>query len=236
LLYYANPYRTRGLKRLYAQFVAKNSLCFDVGSHIGNRVSCWRRLGARVVAIEPNSDCVRILRWLYGNDDQVAIHEMGLGSASGTGSLLIDEANPTVSTLSEPWAEAITGSVRFASVRYSQRRTVPIVTLDELIARHGSPDFVKIDVEGYESEVLLGLSQAIPALSFEYLPEATDAAVECIDVLERLGRYEYNYSRGESHVLANRQWIDGTQMHAALAGPLMQSDSGDIYARLCVAS
>jgi len=82
---------------------------------------------------------------------------------------------------------------------------------------------VKIDVEGYELEVLLGLSQAIPALSFEYLPEATAAAVECIEALEQLGRYEYNHSRGESHVLSNSTWIDAVQMRAALSSPSMTS-------------
>ena len=72
-MYYGIPFRARRLRRFYAQFVHPRALCFDVGAHAGNRVRCWRQLGARVVAIEPQPDFVRVLRWLYGNDGGVEI-------------------------------------------------------------------------------------------------------------------------------------------------------------------
>ena len=70
-MYYGIPFRARRLRRFYSEFVHAGALCFDVGAHVGNRVGCWRRLGARVVAIEPQPDFVRILRWLYGDDNGV---------------------------------------------------------------------------------------------------------------------------------------------------------------------
>ena len=45
---------------------------------------------------------------------------------------------------------------------------VPVTTLDALIERHGVPSFVKVDAEGFEEEVLQGLSRSIKALSFEF--------------------------------------------------------------------
>src|SRR5690606_19413489 len=65
-IYYGVPWRGRRMARLYAEFVAPGSLCFDVGAHAGNRVRCWRGLGARVVAVEPQPEFVRLLRLLFG--------------------------------------------------------------------------------------------------------------------------------------------------------------------------
>ena len=82
-MYYGIPLRARRLRRFYAQFVQPGTLCFDVGAHAGNRVRCWRQLGARVIAIEPQADFVRLLRWLYGRDDGVEIVPLAVGAQPG---------------------------------------------------------------------------------------------------------------------------------------------------------
>ena len=38
---------------LYARFLRAGDLAFDIGAHVGDRISSFRRLGARVVALEP---------------------------------------------------------------------------------------------------------------------------------------------------------------------------------------
>jgi hypothetical protein len=61
--------------------------------------------------------------------------------------------------------------------------TVRLTTLDALIARHGMPDFVKIDVEGFEAQVLAGLTRRPAALSFEFHGSLLDVLASCIDSL-----------------------------------------------------
>ena len=102
-MYYGIPFRARRLRRFYAQFVQPGSLCFDVGAHAGNRVRCWRQLGARVIAIEPQADFVRLLHWLYGRDDKVEIVPLAVGAKPGYADLLVSERTPTVTTLSREW-------------------------------------------------------------------------------------------------------------------------------------
>ena len=46
---------------LYRRFVGPGDLAFDIGSHVGDRIGAFRRLGARVIALEPQPDCVRVL-------------------------------------------------------------------------------------------------------------------------------------------------------------------------------
>lgn len=226
------PLRARRMARLYAPFVRPASLCFDVGAHVGNRVRCWRGLGARVVAVEPHPDLVTVLGWLYGRDPQVHIVAAGLGASPGQAPLLADGRNLTVATLSPDWARRMGSDRAFRGIAWRPQAQVEVTTLDALIARFGRPDFVKIDVEGLEPEVLAGVSEPLPALSFEYLAAAPEAALACVERLESLAPYRYNWSHGESHRLASAGWLDAEAIRSVLADLAPGSGSGDVYARL----
>jgi FkbM family methyltransferase len=229
-MYYGIPFRAGRLRRFYARFVEPGSLCFDVGAHAGNRVRCWRQLGARVVAIEPQPDFVRLLRWLYGRDPGVEIVPLAVGRAAGTAELLVSERTPTVTTLSQQWVDHVQRDPRFAGVAWQRRERVTVVTLQSLLERYGEPQFIKIDVEGFEAEVLAGLTTPVRGLSFEYLPATREVALECIERLGSLGRYRYNWSPGESHRLVSEQWLDANGMRALLSGLPQLAASGDVYA------
>lgn len=231
-LYYGIPFRTRRLARLYAPFVASGGLAFDVGAHAGSRVRAFRRLGARVVAVEPQADFVRLLEALYGRDPQVAIVAAAVGRAAGDATLHAAERRPTVTTLSPEWAARVGADASFRGVRWTPGVRVPVTTLDALIAAHGRPEFVKLDVEGYEAEALAGLSTPVAALSFEYLSAARDVALDCVERLGALGNYEYNWSRGERQRLAERAWVEPEAIRAFLRALPAGAGSGDVYARL----
>jgi FkbM family methyltransferase len=229
LMYYGLPGRNGRLRHLYAQFIQPGDLCFDVGAHVGNRLRAWAGLGARVVAIEPQPQMMKWLKRLYGRHPHITLLEQAVGAEPGTATLHISQRAPTVSTLSTAWMTAVQQDPSFAKVQWDTAVTVPVVTLDELVAWYGRPTFCKIDVEGYELEVLCGLSQPVPALSFEYIPATMEIAIGCIERLGELGRYEFNYSPGESHHLQAATWLTAAEMTAVLAQ--VQKGSGDVYGR-----
>jgi FkbM family methyltransferase len=231
-MYHGQPAKYRRMVRLYGGFLDGGDLAFDIGAHVGSRVRAWRRLGVRVVAVEPQPDCLRVLRLFFGRDPCVTIRPEAVGAEAGRARLALSSATPTVSSMSPDWIDSVTADRRFAGVRWDRSVEVEVVTLDDLIAAHGVPAFCKIDVEGFEVDVLAGLAQPLPALSFEYLPPAHDAALTALGMIERLGSYVYNYSPIETMRFASDRWLDATELVRLLDRVRPLGRSGDVYARL----
>lgn len=236
VMYYGQPGKLRRMMRFYGQFLGPGDVGFDVGAHVGNRVRAWRRLGAHVVAIEPQPDFLRILRLFFGRNQGVTIIGSAVGAQAGTARLGISSATPTVSSMSPDWIESVTTDSSFAKVRWDRSIEVQVATLDDLIAAHGIPAFCKIDVEGFEGDVLRGLSRPVRALSFEYLPPAHDATLAVLDLVEQLGArasgYRYNYSPIETMQFASDHWLDAADLVLLLERFRPLGRSGDVYARL----
>ena len=156
--------------------------------------------------------------------------------AAGPARLRLSTAFPTVSTLSPDWIASVTRDRSFARVRWDRSVEVEVTTLDDLVAAHGAPAFCKIDVEGFEVDVLAGLSRPLRGLSFEYLPPAHDSALAALDRTERLGStaggYVYNYSPIETMRLASDRWLDAAELVRLLERFRPLGRSGDVYARL----
>jgi FkbM family methyltransferase len=223
-----NAQRRRQVE-FYRQFVAPGCLVFDVGANVGERTDVFTLLGARVVAFEPLPALAASLRDRFARDDSVVIRETGLGAAVGTAVLRVGDES-TISSMSEAWRDAVTASGRFADHTWETALEVPVSTLDAEISGHGVPAFCKIDVEGFELEVLRGLSCPIAALSVEYTHEQADVAEACLRRLAELGEYRFAFSASESMVLWPPGWVslgDTLDGLRSLAEPLPW---GDLYA------
>jgi len=231
LMYYGLPFHQRALRRFYRQFMRPGDLCFDIGAHVGNRVRAWSKMGARVVALEPQPQCMRLLRRWYAQQPNIVLLEQAVGSTPAQHTLWISRRTPTVSTVSSAWLAAVQQTEGFRNVRWDYQITVPVTTLDALIGQYGEPAFCKIDVEGAELHVLQGLSRPLKSLSFEYLPAAIDVAQGCIERLGALGRYQYNWSVSEWPWLRSAAWLSPQQMTAHLQQLPPTAPSGDVYAR-----
>jgi len=228
-IYYGGKHDHAAMDALYAQFVKPGDLVFDVGAHVGDRIAAFRRLGARVVACEPNPALVRTLRLIYGRDACVTIEPIAVGRSDGTIELKINVDNPTVSTASRAFVSASQGAPGWEGQSWDKAITVPVTTLDALIARHGAPAFIKIDVEGFEAEALAGLGRAIAALSFEFTTIQRDVARACLARCQELGYLRYNAALGESQTLVHDDWQSAEAIGRWLDGLAVEANSGDVY-------
>jgi FkbM family methyltransferase len=231
-VYYGDDAREAAMEALYARFVKPGDLAFDVGSHVGDRIGAFRRIGARVVALEPQPLCAAVVRALYGDDPQVAIVESACGPAAGSLKLHINSANPTVTTASLDFVKAADGAGGWEGQVWDREIEVPVTTLDALIAAHGAPAFVKIDVEGFEADVLAGLSRPVPALSFELTTIQRDVAFACLDRIAALGDYRFDLALGETQQLDLGRWVAADEIRRHIAALPHEANSGDVYAVL----
>jgi FkbM family methyltransferase len=220
------------MDRLYGGFVRRGDLVFDIGAHVGDRVASFRRLGARVVAVEPQPAMVKALRLFYGRRVDIAIEAVAVGHVAGAASMMINADNPTVSTASPAFVSAARDAPGWDTQRWTRSVEIRVTTLDALIGKHGEPAFIKIDVEGFEAEALQGLSRAVKALSFEFTTIQRDVAHACIERCIVLGYTRFNAALGESQTLVHRDWVGGDEIARWLSGLPHEANSGDIYAAL----
>ena len=229
-VYYGHRERRAAMDRLYGQFIRDGDLVFDVGSHVGDRIGAFRRLGARVIAVEPQPALVTTLRLIYGRDRNVMVEAKAVGRATGEIELKVNVDNPTVSTASDAFVGAAHGAAGWEGQVWGKAIRVPMTTLDALIAAHGCPAFIKIDVEGFEGEALAGLTQRVKALSFEFTTIQRDVARACIERCGTLGYETFNAALGESQELG--AWRRADEIIRWLDELPHAANSGDIYARI----
>jgi FkbM family methyltransferase len=216
------------LQRLLATMVKPGDTVFDVGAAEGyvTRVLLW--LGAKVVCIEPQPYCLQVLQRRFAGNRRVTIVAAGVGEAEGQATFSISTADPEISTFAvDKWS-----SGPYAGATWDQELVVPVVTLDSLIATHGRPAFCKIDVEGTELQVLKGLSQPLPGLSFELTGAFVEDARQCAAHLQALGRASFNLSLFRRHSFHSAAWYsDAKQLVAAITALPAHDLVGDVYVR-----
>jgi FkbM family methyltransferase len=199
-----------------------------VGANTGERTRVLLSLGARVVAVEPQPGCVASLRRI--RDERLTVETVALGARKGIASIRPSTAS-TISSMSEGWIASVKESGRFAEHEWGEPITVDVTTLDALLDRYGIPDFCKVDVEGYESQVVAGLSRPLPVLSFEFTPEWAADTELVVEQLMGLSMERFNLSIGESHEL---EWVDWRSGDALLRHLRELPDDvtmfGDVYA------
>lgn len=231
-VYHGDKQRNAAMDQLYMRFIAPGMLAFDIGSHVGDRISSFRRLGARVVALEPQPACARVIRLIHGRDPFVTLIPAACGDREGELVLRINSGNPTVSTASDEFVRAAEGAEGWREQVWDQSVTVPCLTLDALIAQFGRPAFIKVDVEGFEDAVLAGLSHPVAALSFEFTTIQRDIALKCIERLMALGPYGFDIALGESQTLGFGHLVDAGEMMRHIMKLPHEANSGDVYAVL----
>ena len=202
-------------------------LFFDIGAHLGEKSKKILDKNLTIVMLEPLPQCVKQLRESFKNIKNVQILEKAVGRTVGNMKLEVNSKIPTISTMAKHWKNG-----RFSNQEWDQKISVEVTTLDRLIKIYGLPNYIKIDVEGFELDVILGLSQKAGIISFEFTSEFLDQSIKCLNHLEKIGYNKFNFSIGESRKFYT-EWSNTENLISKLKNESKNNKLlwGDVYCK-----
>ena len=220
---------------LYRSIIRSGELVFDIGANVGVLSAVFASLGARVVALEPNPDCVRRIQLCYA-EKQIEVVQAAAGAKNGLAVLNVSDERDVRSSVSDDWIKTMGRQDESYRGIWSRQNVVPMLTLDTLIEHFGMPHFIKIDVEGFEEKVLSGLSAQPPLISFEFTAAFLEPAMRCLDMeVFQVGstfNYAYNLEWGYPGQFEVRTWLNKEDLKRALLNIESSERQGDIFVKV----
>ena len=222
------------MREFYRGVLQPPGLVFDIGANVGVLSAVFASLGARVVALEPNADCVRHLQLSYASK-RIEVIQAAVGAKNGLAVLNVSDERDVRSSVSDDWMNTMGRQDESYRGIWSRQNVVPMLTLDTLIEHFGMPHFIKIDVEGFEEKVLSGLSDQPPLLSFEFTAAFLAPAMRCMEmqVLREHSTFNFAYNEdwGYPERFESETWLKKKDIKKALLEVEGTDRQGDIFVR-----
>ena len=215
-------------RRFHRQFIRPGDLVFDIGANVGDRSEQYLSLGAKVVAVEPQTSCIKILFDRFSDSKSMTLIQKAVSESNGSAEMFISSISE-ISTLSPDFIAAYQNQ---PGVSWENKETVRLCTLSELVREFGIPKYIKIDVEGYERKVLETLDVPVSYLSFEYNRPLKKEAIACVELLQAKASYRFNFIVYEDMTLYLREWLSPSSFLDFLNDVDDSILTGEIFASL----
>jgi FkbM family methyltransferase len=217
--------KTSSPKNFYAQFITPGDLCFDIGANSGNKSRLFLALGAKVIAFEPQTSCHKSLEKLKKEYSLFDFYPLAVGAENEEKELFLAN-HSEVATLSQAFVNYFSGE----EIQWNAKETVTVKKLDSLIDTFGLPNYCKIDVEGYEFDIISHLKSKIPIVEFEFTGGFIAETIKIISLLEHENT-RFNYILNEHLKLQLNDWCTAEEMKNIIQRLPIERLHGNIFVK-----
>lgn len=192
------------LRKFYAKLIDKNQLCFDIGANIGKKSKILLDIGAHVIAFEPQKSCIPELTLLKSRYSKFHFESVAIDNIDGIKTLTLSNYSE-IATLSNNFVDI------YKNISWINKEKVKTITLNKVIDHYGLPFYCKIDVEGYEFEILSALKHKISLIEFELVAGFQEKSIQLINILNYNNTF-FNYTLNEQPRFKSKNWIKADNM------------------------
>ena len=209
----------------YSNLISSEDLCFDIGSNVGIKSKIMLSIGANVIAFEPQKSCHLDLEKLKQKNGNFNYLPYAVGSKNKFKKLYLGNYSE-VATLSKKFIKNYTSE----KVYWNNHEMVEVKSLNYLIETYGLPKYCKIDVEGYEFEILSNLNYQIPIIEFEFTGKLIVEAYKIIDLFKNKN-IEFNYTLNENHDFHLKKWVNGLEIKKIIKDLPIKNLHGNLFCK-----
>jgi FkbM family methyltransferase len=193
-------------KKFYSQLIKKNDLCFDIGANIGSKSKLFLSLKAKVIAFEPQSSCISSLSKIKQSNSNFDFHSIAVGDKNESKALHLAN-HSELATLSNEFIAFYSNK----EIYWNKNETVKAMTLNSIVEMYGTPNFCKIDTEGYEFNILSSLSYKIPIIEFEFTEGFFENTLKILDLIDSENT-TFNYILNENLQFKLKKWVSSEEL------------------------
>jgi FkbM family methyltransferase len=199
---------------------------FDIGANIGRWALANAAAANKIIAVEadPNTHAMLVTNTQGTN---IVCENYAVCDSLEFVTFYSCTTN-TLSSLNRDWLTD--SSSRFCGQPFTEIRC-PTISLDALIAKYGTPDLIKVDVEGGEFETIRSLTKKVPLLCFEWAAETADIAIQALTHLVSLEFTEFAIQDGDDYTFRPIQFTDSRAVRDQLVAATAKVNWGMVWCK-----